>query len=318
MTAIINAQLVVVTGLSGAGKSTALQSLADVGYYCVDNLPPSLVSATVAVCKNGGIGRVALGMDIRVGAFLDSALAAIEQLEQEYPHALSVLFLDASDEVLVRRFSETRRPHPMLSIAQVGDQQAALAVLDGVALERERLGPIRRLATLAIDTSLMTVHELRRRVIDELGPAEERQRMVTRIMSFGFKYGTPLDADLLFDVRFLDNPHFEDELRDLTGSDPAVAAFVLRSPGTSELLDHLAGLLRFSLPRYEHEGRSYLTLGIGCTGGRHRSVAVTVALAERLIAETGHAIGIIHRDVGRDGTVAAPPARASQPGEEPR
>jgi len=315
-------QLVVVTGLSGAGKSTALRALADVGYYCVDNLPPSLAAATVTVCATGGLGRVALGMDIRVGAFLDAVLAAIEGLGLEHPEAaLSVLFLDASDEVLVRRFSETRRPHPMLHVAGArrgGDGQHALAVLDGVWLERERLGPIRKLATLAIDTSLMTVHELRRRVIDALGPAGDRRRMETRIMSFGFKYGVPLDADLLFDVRFLDNPHFVAELRELSGSDQAVADFVLRSPGTAELLDHLSALLRFSLPRYEREGRSYLTLAVGCTGGRHRSVAISIALADRLSTETGRAIGIVHRDLDRDGSFAVPAARASQPGRGSR
>ncbi len=290
--------VVVVTGLSGAGKTTALNALSDLGYYCVDNLPPTLVAATVRVCNGGGIERVALGMDVRVGAFLDAALDAILAL-QHHPAGLSVLYLDAADDVIVRRFSETRRPHPML-VGPAGQGATGLRVPDGVQLERERLGPIRGFATAVVDTSHMSVHDLRRQVLERFGAGEgARGSMQTRVVSFGFKHGVPLDADLLFDVRFLDNPYFVAELREKTGADAAVRDFVLRSPGAEELIGYLERLLVFALPRYQREGKSNLTLAIGCTGGRHRSVVVASELAERLGATTDHAIGIVHRDVGR-------------------
>ena len=308
------AQVVVVTGLSGAGKSTALGTLADLGYYCVDNLPPPLVGETVRVCSTAGVLPVALGLDVRVGAFLDTALRAIEALDGEVDE-LAVLFLDAADEVLVRRYSETRRPHPMLSSGVIRDPadgrlgDAQLAVLDAVRLERERLAAIRLRATLTLDTTHMSVHELRRQVMAAHGPEGPRApRMVTRLLSFGFKYGAPLDADLVFDVRFLDNPFFVQELRDQRGTDEAVRAFVLASPGCAELVGPLEGLLRFALPRYEKEGKSYLTVGIGCTGGRHRSVALTVRLAELLRGNTDHRIGIVHRDLDRGGMMTEPPS----------
>ncbi len=307
--------VVVVTGLSGAGKTTALNALSDLGYYCVDNLPPTLVAATVRVCNGGGIERVALGMDVRVGAFLDSALDAILAL-QHHPDGLSVLYLDAADAVIVRRFSETRRPHPML-VGPAGQGATGLRVPDGVKLERERLAPIRGFATLVVDTSHMSVHDLRRQVLERFGAGgDEQPSMQTRVVSFGFKHGVPLDVDLLFDVRFLDNPYFVAELRDLPGTEPAVRDFVLGSPGAEELLGYLEGLLLFALPRFEREGKSYLTLAIGCTGGRHRSVVVAAELAERLGTKADHAIGIVHRDVGRGGImtkqVAAEPAMAQE------
>lgn len=290
-------RLVVVTGLSGAGKTTSLHALADAGYYCVDNLPPTLASATVRVLRSGGIGRVALGMDVRVGAFLDAATEAVEALQHD-PGGLTVLFLDATDESLVRRFSETRRPHPMLA-----DEDGPEGVLDGVRKERDRLGSIRSVATLVVDTSHMTVHDLRRHVLDQFAPEAERPHMHTRVMSFGFKHGAPLDADVMLDVRFLDNPHFEAELRDKGGDDPQVQSFVLGSPGCAELLDHVERLLSFSVPRYEREGKSYLTVAIGCTGGRHRSVVVASELARRLSAATRRRVGIVHRDLARGATV---------------
>ncbi|RLB51850.1 MAG: RNase adapter RapZ [Deltaproteobacteria bacterium] len=294
--------VVVVTGLSGAGKTTALNALSDLGYYCVDNLPPTLVAATVQVCNGGGIERVALGMDVRVGAFLDSALDAILAL-QHHPEGLSVLYLDAADDVIVRRFSETRRPHPML-VGPVGQGATGLRVPDGVRLERERLAPIRGFATAVVDTSQMSVHGLRRDVLERFATGGEGQRsMQTRVVSFGFKHGVPLDADLLFDVRFLDNPYFVAGLREQPGTEPAVRDFVLRSPGADELIGYLERLLLFALPRYEREGKSYLTLAIGCTGGRHRSVVVATELADRLRAKADHGIGIVHRDVGRGGII---------------
>lgn len=310
-------RLVIVTGFSGAGKSTALQALADEGYYCVEHLPPSLVAQTVEVCLAAGLRRIALGMDVRVAAFLDSAERALQSLAaQGYP--LAVIFLDASDEVLVRRFSETRRPHPLLAevVERVDDDERpsgehALAVLDGVRLERARLGVLRNHATVDIDTSLLSAQELRRRVVDLLHPLRA-PRLVTRVLSFGFKYGAPPDVDLLFDVRFLDNPHFVAGLRELAGTDRPVRDFVLAAPGCAELLERVVGFLLFALPRYEAEGKSYLTVGIGCTGGRHRSVALAVEVARRIVASTGRRLAIVHRDINRRGIIpGVTPARAS-------
>ncbi len=293
------ANVVVVTGLSGAGKTTALHAMADVGYYCVDNLPPALAAATVRVCSSSGIDLVALGMDIRVGAFLDTAREAIEAL-QHHPAGVLVLYLDAADDVLVRRFSETRRPHPMLAASDSAAGGRALAVADGVRLERDRLLPIRNLASVVVDSTHMSVHELRRQIVGQFSPrGAAAPRMQVHFVSFGYKHGVPLDADLVFDVRFLDNPHFVAELRDLTGNDEAVRGFVLDSPGTGELIDHLVGLLAFSMPRYHDEGKSYLTIAIGCTGGRHRSVTIVNELAQRLARSQQRRFAIVHRDIAK-------------------
>ncbi len=296
----VERSLVVVTGLSGAGKSTALHALADVGYYCVDNLPPALVSKTVQTCGEAGIARIALGIDIRVGAFLDAAEGAIEDL-QGHPAGLQVVFLESADDALVRRFSETRRPHPMQTkVAKEVGSSGPFAVADGVRLERVRLASLRDLATMILDTTHMSVHELRRDVIAKFSPSSAAgPRMLVRMLSFGFKHGIPLDADLVFDVRFLDNPHFVRGLRELTGEDGLVREFVLASPGCAELLGHLDTLLDFALPRYQSEGKSYLTVAIGCTGGRHRSVAIAVAMARGLSERLGQPVGIIHRDAAR-------------------
>ena len=315
--------VVVVTGLSGAGKTTALQALSDVGYYCVDNLPPSLAADTVRVCSSGGIARVALGMDVRVGAFLDTAREAIEALKS-VSGGVVVLFLDASDEVLVRRFSETRRPHPMLTgSGQPTPTDEPMAVVDGLKLERQRLVPIRALASVVVDSTHMSVHELRRQMVERFSAeVAAAPTMQVRFLSFGFKHGLPLDADLVFDVRFLDNPHFVPALRDSTGNDESVRDFVLGSPGASELLEHLEGLLGFSLPRYRTEGKSYLTVAVGCTGGRHRSVAIVNELAARLARAERQRFGIIHRDVAKgvmmteeSGMKDEREARWSRPGE---
>lgn len=322
-------EVLVVTGLSGAGKSTALGTLADLGYYCVDNLPPSVVPETVRVCAGGAVLPIALGLDVRVGAFLDEALEALETLRQRRG-PLAVLFLEAADDVLVRRYSETRRPHPLLSVSSLLDEedsapgQGSLAVLDGIALERERLASLRACADLIVDTSHLSVHELRREVTTRFGPGEGAgARMRTRVVSFGFKYGVPLDVDLVFDVRFLDNPHFVPTLRERTGNEADVARFVLGSPGCAEFLSLVEQLLRFLLPRFEQEGKSYLTVAIGCTGGKHRSVATANALAERLDPGGERRMGVVHRDVGRDapmsqvvsrpGPAAAGPTGTAQP-----
>ncbi len=316
-------RVVVVTGVSGAGKSTALNALEDIGYFCVDNLPTSLLKQTVEECERGGIRRIALGIDVRVGSFLEGAGPALDQLGADRASSmydrpsgpgfreLIILFLDAADEVLLRRYNESRRPHPLSTLGGHGTH-GSIAVLDGIHLERERLAPLRARATLDLDTTSLTVHELRRRIFEHLGPGKaEQPHMSIRVVSFGFKYGAPIDADLLFDVRFLDNPHFVPELRPLTGSDAPVRDYVLKNPDAVELLAHLERLLAFCLPRYEREGKSYLTIGVGCTGGRHRSVAVATDLAERIEKQSGLPVTLIHRDIGRAGsTVIVVPASA--------
>jgi UPF0042 nucleotide-binding protein len=290
--------LVVVTGLSGAGKSTALHALEDLGFFCVDNLPTTLLSDALVACETGGIKLVAMGIDVRVRSFLVDVGARLDALAAA-TRDLSLLFLDASDEALLRRFNETRRPHP-LSAAGYGAEHGALAVLDGVRIERERLAPLRARATHVIDTTGLSIHELRRRIIASFGPgAGDAPRMATRFVSFGFKYGVPVDADVLLDVRFLDNPQFIDELRPLPGTDPAVSRYVLSRPETQEFVTHAKALLNFTIPRYEREGKAYLAIAIGCTGGRHRSVVLAEHLARELADATGLPIAVVHRDLAR-------------------
>lgn len=311
-------RVVVVTGLSGAGKSTALHSLEDLGYFCVDNLPSALLERTVEVCEAGGIRRVALGVDVRVGSFLEGAAPALDRIAASN-RDLVVLFLDASDEAIIRRYSESRRPHPLAAAGREGmaADRGAIAVLDGISLERERLAPLRAKASLVIDSTRLSVHDLRRQVIAHLGPGKaEQPRMITRFVSFGFKYGIPVDADVVFDVRLLQNPYFVPELRHLAGTHPEVSAYVLGSPEAAELVEKTSALLAFALPRYEREGKSYLTVAIGCTGGRHRSVAVAAALAERLRTATGLPIVVFHRDVARADIFGAhPPPRGGLQGD---
>lgn len=305
--------LVVISGLSGAGKSTALHALEDLAYYCVDNLPTPIVREALDVCTKGGLSRVALGVDVRVRSFLELAAPLLDEIAARSDWALSVLFLDASDEALLRRFSETRRPHPLSTIEP--HDGAALAVLDGIRLERERLGPLRARASRIIDTTSLSVHDLRRLVLEMLAPsADERPRMATRIVSFGFKYGMPVDADVVFDVRFLDNPHHVAHLRPLPGTDPRVADYVFARRETGEFLEHARGLLGFALPRYEREGKAYLTVAIGCTGGRHRSVAIAERLAAELRFSTGFPIQVAHRDLSRP----TGPVEADLTGRAPR
>ncbi|MEP7051547.1 MAG: RNase adapter RapZ [Pseudomonadota bacterium] len=292
--------VVVVTGVSGAGKSTAVHALEDLGFFCVDNLPPPVMRSTLDAFAAAGVRRIALGIDVRVRGFLDEAAVALESLNVPGERELSVVFLDASDEALLRRFSSTRRPHPLSTTLEPGSEQGALAVLDGIRIERERLTPLRARATLVLDTTRLSVHELRRAVTSHFGPgAGGAPRMHSRFVSFGFKFGTPVDADLLFDVRFLDNPHFVPELRDLPGTSEAVKKFVLSQPDSRGFLERVVALLEFCLPRFEREGKSYLTVACGCTGGRHRSVVITDELGALLGKRLGVAIDIVHRDVDR-------------------
>ncbi len=292
--------VVVVTGLSGAGKSTALHALEDLGFFCVDNLPTSVVLPTLAACESGGVARVALGIDVRVRSFLDHATEVMDAVSAGPGRELAVLFLDAADEALLRRFSSTRRPHPLSTSFEPGSEGAANAVLDGIGIERERLASLRARATLVIDTTGLDVHALRRRIVGEFGPgAGELPRMRTRFVSFGFKYGTPVDADVVLDVRFLKNPHFVPSLREFPGTAPAVREYVLGDADTLAFLARAGELLEFCLPRYEREGKSYLTVGIGCTGGRHRSVVVAEHLADQLGEKLGLEVDVVHRDIER-------------------
>jgi UPF0042 nucleotide-binding protein len=258
--------------------------------------------------------RVALGIDVRVRAFLGEVGNVLQLLEAGGQRDLQVLFLDASDETLLRRFSETRRPHPLSAQSGGAGAEGALAVLDGVRVERERLAPLRASATRIIDTTNTNVHELRRILVAHFGPASNpAARMVTRIVSFGFKFGTPVDADLVLDVRFLENPHFVAELKPLSGLDEPVANYVLGAPETQEFLHRTRDLLEFVMPRYEREGKSYLTIAVGCTGGRHRSVAVAEALARGMSASLATSVGVVHRDIHRGGPLTAPPDYGPEP-----
>ncbi|MDD9938341.1 MAG: RNase adapter RapZ [Myxococcales bacterium] len=277
--------LVAVTGMSGAGRSTALRMLEDLGCYCVDNMPPALIPELISMLSSEAeLTRVAVGMDVRAGRFLEGAGEVLDGLEAA-GHTVELIFLESADDELVRRFSETRRAHPL---APGGN------VLAAIQRERERVAPLRARAKLIVDTTGMSVHDLRRMLVDHIARGERSPRMVTRVMSFGFKYGVPVDADLVFDLRYLPNPHFVPELRPKTGLDPAVAGFVFAADEAGELLDDLAALLTKLLPRYEREGKAYLTVAVGCTGGRHRSVAMAERLAAAL-ADAGE-IRVEHRD----------------------
>jgi len=280
---------IVVTGLSGSGKSTALKVLEDLGFYCIDNLPVALMPRFLELWQSSreDVGRVALGVDVRERRFPQDFPRVFDELRGAGV-ALEVIYLESSDDVLVRRFSETRRPHPA---ADGG------TVAEGIRREREALRDVRALADRIVDTSALTVHELRA-ALRELLETPDAGTMTVSLLSFGYKYGLPTDADIALDCRFLPNPFFVEELRPKTGTDPEVAAYVLERPDARELLGHVMGLLDFALPRFHREGKSYLTIAIGCTGGRHRSVALVEELRQRL-AGRGYRVLVRHRDVER-------------------
>lgn len=284
-------QVVVVTGLSGSGKSTAIRVLEDLGYYCIDNLPAVLTPKFIELCQNSEeeIARVALGVDLRERAFLADFPAVVDEIRAA-GHRVEILYLDAADDVLVRRFSETRRPHPLAE----GTNVAA-----GIRHERAKLAELKAMADRIIDTSAFTVHQLR----DELrafvrGATSRDAAMQVFLVSFGYKYGVPTDTDVVLDVRFLPNPYFMDELRPFDGRHPAVARYVLDRPETQEFLALTMALLDFAVPLYVREGKHYLTIGVGCTGGRHRSVTL-VAELERRLGERGLPVRVAHRDAER-------------------
>ena len=280
--------LVIVSGLSGSGKSHALKVFEDGGYFCIDNLPPALLPTFVELCnqQNGEITNVALGVDVRERVFFSDLVGILERVKK-LGHAIHLLFLEAREEVLIRRFSESRRPHPLLP---------QLPVLDGVRFEKERLAELRRHADRIIDTSDLTVHELKDLLVKQFQKQSREKKLTISLLSFGYKFGVPYDIDLLFDVRFLKNPYFMPDLKPLSGDDPRIRAFVLSDPDAIALIGHLEGLLKFLLPHFERDQRSYLTIAIGCTGGRHRSVTVASRLQESL-SSMGYEVTLKHRDI---------------------
>ncbi|HET8642394.1 MAG TPA: RNase adapter RapZ [Pseudonocardiaceae bacterium] len=285
-------EVAVVTGLSGAGRSTAAKVLEDLGWFVVDNLPPELISTMVelgAQAASGAVTKVAVVMDVRSRAFTDDLAAVIKDLDAR-GYKPRVLFLQASDAVLIRRFESVRRGHPLQ-----GDGRLA----DGIAAERQLLGPLRAEADLIVDTSGLSVHQLRATIEDAFGTESSTRTRVT-VLSFGYKYGLPMDADMVIDVRFLPNPFWIPELRELTGRDGDVRDYVLSQEGAGEFLDRYHELLRLISGGYRREGKRYLTIAVGCTGGKHRSVAIAEELASRLANEDGVTAKVVHRDLGRE------------------
>lgn len=284
-------QVVILTGVSGSGKTTALRALEDVGFYCVDNLPVVFLEKLLELSGHtaGEVSRIALVVDAREPRFLSDAPQAIEEVRQK-GNDVQVLFLDASDESLVRRYSETRRRHPLAGEGGT--------VPDGIAAERRALADLKALADEVIDTTTLNVHELKRLVTRRFA-AGDGARLGLTLVSFGFRFGIPTHADMVLDVRFLPNPYFIPELKPHPGTDPRVAGFVLGQPDAKAFLERLTEMLGFLLPRYRAEGKSYLTIAVGCTGGKHRSVALAAALAERLEA-AGQPVRLWHRDVEKE------------------
>lgn len=283
-------KFVIVTGLSGAGKTQAIKTLEDLGFFCVDNLPPALIPKFAELFSQspGNIKRVGLGIDIRGGDFFDSAVEALEELE-ETGFAYQILFLEADDETLVRRYKETRRRHPLAPQGRV---------LEGIREERRLLGELRGRAHRIIDTSNKSVHDFRQEIMGLFSGEQEVSRLIVSLVSFGFKHGLPLDADLVFDVRFLPNPHYVESLRDLDGNHHLVKDYVLKWPLSRKFTRRLFSLLDFLLPYYISEGKTQLTIAVGCTGGQHRSIVIVNRLGQ-FLKERGFTVVVEHRDVAR-------------------
>jgi UPF0042 nucleotide-binding protein len=285
------APFIVLTGLSGSGKSQAIRALEDLGYFCVDNLPTTLIPTLAKLSIRGGdIDKVAIVVDVREGNFLSSFPRIFKQLQRMRGLNPVLIFLEASNSALVRRFSETRRPHPL---------GRGRSPSEGIRAERTRMGAIRDMADEIVDTSEMTVHELRKFFMT-LSRDRRHAGLVITLLSFGYKHGVPVDADLVFDVRCLPNPHFVPALRRRTGRDRAVAQFMERDAPTRDFMDRLEEYLRYLVPHYVAEGKSYLTIAIGCTGGRHRSVMIAERLRRPLTGLSGALARVKHRDIARD------------------
>lgn len=278
-------ELVIITGMSGSGKASALKAFEDLGYYCVDNLPVDLIPrfAELAV-QSTEIRRTALVVDVREGAKLEKLPGIVKAVKRSIPTV--VLYLEASDASLIRRFSETRRPHPL---------GADSPVRSSLNAERRRLRPIRAIADVVLDTSKFNVHELRAHLLERFQKKSSERNILVSCVSFGFKHGVPEDADLVFDVRFLPNPHFVPEFRPLTGRDPRVAKYIRSFPQTEEFIHRISDLLVYLLPHYIEEGKSYLTISFGCTGGQHRSVMIAEEVGKRL-RKAGYRLKVVHRD----------------------
>ncbi len=279
----------IITGMSGAGRSEAAHVLEDLGYFVIDNLPPMLIGKVAELARGTERPtRYALVVDVRSGDFLDDLAAALGELRRSGART-RILFLDAADEVLVRRYEASRRRHPLSDSERVSE---------GIARERVLLEPLKGEADLLVDTSNLNVHQLRDRLQELFADPGAGVEMQLNVVTFGYKHGLPLDVDLVFDCRFLPNPHWVEHLRPLAGTDPAVRGYVLGQAGTDEFLDELERLLDLVLPGYRREGKAYLSIGVGCTGGRHRSVVVGEELAGRL-RRRGHRVAVHHRDVAR-------------------
>jgi len=288
----LSTQFIIITGLSGSGKSGTIKCFEDLGFFCVDNLPAKLIPTFVQLCTKKGeeISRVAMIVDIRERDFLHDFPGTYQMLKEQ-GYNFQILFLEASDEVLVRRFSETRRPHPLAFDRPV---------LQGITEERRRLEPIRELADVIIDTSSINIHELRDH-INKLyePPTANAKPLIISIISFGYKHGIPFNSDIIFDVRFLPNPYFNENLKSFTGSDAQVKEFVFGSEDTQEFLRRVKELLTFLLPRFVREGKTYLTISVGCTGGKHRSVVIADYI-ENLVREQGYEVRCKHRDIHKE------------------
>ena len=285
-------EYVIVTGMSGAGKSTALKIMEDIGYFCVDNFPIPLLEKFAEFAASGEtqLKRIAFGMDIRNGEALQQLSGIIQNLRARGNH-VQILFMDASDEVLVKRYKETRRAHPLAGTDRVEK---------GIELERKQVKFLKEMADYIIDTSQLLTRELNAAIGDIFLGHQEYENIYLTILSFGFKYGIPSDADLVFDVRFLPNPYYLEELRPKTGNDPEIQQFVMKSPEAGEFLDKLEDMVRFLIPNYIKEGKNRLVIAIGCTGGKHRSVTLTNALYERLKKNQKYGLRAEHRDIDKD------------------
>ena len=281
----VRRELVIITGMSGSGKASVLKAFEDLGYYCVDNLPVDLIPAFAEISMNSEVEKTALVVDIREGEGLRKLPQILKSLKKGLD--TKVIFLEASDEILIRRFSETRRPHPL---------GRATTVPRAIAAEREALVGIRSLADVIIDTSKLNVHELRATAIEKFRRKAGDTAIAVNCISFGYKHGIPQECDLLFDVRFLPNPHFIPSLRPLTGQDAKVVRYVGSFPQTRTFIERISQLLIYLLPHYIREGKSYLTIGFGCTGGQHRSVMIAEAVAKRL-ARAKYNVRVTHRDI---------------------
>jgi RNase adapter protein RapZ len=286
------AKLVIITGMSGAGKTIAVQSLEDLGFFCVDNLPPVLIPkfAELIESSNGKIGKVALVIDLRGREFFTALSESLNYMKEHYTISFEILFLDATDSVLVQRYKESRRRHPL---APEG------LPLEGIKLERRLLEDLKGMSTQVIDTSSLKPAKLKEQIISRFTTSDQGVFAVN-MTSFGYKYGIPIDADLIFDCRFLPNPHYVDHLRPNTGQHPEVYEYVMKWPETQTFLAKLLDMLHYLIPMYEKEGKSQLVVGIGCTGGKHRSVAIAEYLGKMLGSSDTEAVRVSHRDADRD------------------